>query len=111
MKEANVPGMSVAFIREGKMVWSGVFGVKNNQTKQPVTKQTIFGANSPSKPAFAYAALTLVDTGKPDLDKPIYKYMDSEFYDKACNDPRFKRVSARLILSNSSGIGFRVLII
>lgn len=106
MKEANVPGMSVALIRNGKMVWSGVFGVMNNTTRQPVTKRSIFEANSLSKPVFSYAVLTLVDQGKIDLDRPIYRYMDSGFFDKACPDPRFKLVTARMILSNSSGIGF-----
>jgi CubicO group peptidase (beta-lactamase class C family) len=106
MKEANVPGMSVALIRKGKMVWSGAYGVLNNDTRQPVTKRTIFEANSLSKPVFGYAVLTLVDQGKIDLDKPIYKYMDSGFFDKSCSDPRFKLVTTRLILSNSSGIGY-----
>ncbi|HEY9002744.1 MAG TPA: serine hydrolase [Mucilaginibacter sp.] len=106
MKEANVPGMSVALIRNGKMVWSGVYGVISNNTHQPVTKRSIFEANSLSKPVFGYAVLTLVDQGKIDLDKPIYQYMDSGYFDKACTDPRFKLVTARMILSNSSGIGF-----
>jgi len=106
MKEANVPGMSVVLIRSGKMVWSGVYGVLNNDTRQPVTKQSIFEANSLSKPVFGYAVLTLVDQGKIDLDKPIYRYMDSGFFDKSCTDPRFKLVSTRMILSNSSGIGY-----
>jgi CubicO group peptidase (beta-lactamase class C family) len=106
MQEANVPGMSAALIRNGKMVWSGVFGAMNNDTKKPVTKRTIFEANSLSKPVFAYATMTLADSGKLDPDKPIFKYMDSGFYDKACADPRFKLVTARMILSNSSGIGF-----
>ena len=105
MKEANVPGMSVALIRDGKMVWSGVFGVMSNNTRQPVTKRSIFEANSLSKPVFAYAVLTLVDQGKLALDTPIFKYMDSGFFDKSCTDPRFKLVTPRLILSNSSGIG------
>lgn len=106
MKEANVPGMSVALIRNGKMVWSGVYGLMSNNTRQPVTKQSIFEANSLSKPVFGYAVLTLVDQGKIDLDKPIYKYMDSGYFDKACIDPRVKLVTARMILSNSSGIGY-----
>ncbi|HTK20031.1 MAG TPA: serine hydrolase [Mucilaginibacter sp.] len=106
MKEANVPGMSVALIRNGKMVWSGVYGVINNDTHKPVTKQSIFEANSLSKPVFGYAVMTLVDRGKIELDKPIYTYMDSGFFDKSCTDPRFKLVTTRMILSNKSGIGF-----
>src|ERR1041384_8062630 len=63
MQKANVPGMSVALIRNGKMVWSGAFGVMNNNTRQWITKQSIFEANSLSKPVFGYAVLTLVDQG------------------------------------------------
>src|SRR5689334_11517234 len=74
MKAANVPGMSVALIRNGSVVWSGAFGVTNNTTRQQVTKRSIFEANSLSKPVFGYAVLTLVDQGKIDLDKPIYRY-------------------------------------
>lgn len=105
MKEANVPGMSVALVRDGKMVWSGVYGVMNNDTKKPVTKQSIFEANSLSKPVFAYAVMTLVDQGKFNLDKPIESFMDSGFYAKACTDPRLKQITARMVLSNCSGIG------
>src|SRR5438128_2383253 len=78
MKEANVPGMSVALVRDGKLVWSKPFGVMNAETKTPVTDQTIFEANSLSKPVFAYSVMRLVDDGKIDLDTPIVKYMGSD---------------------------------
>ncbi|HEX9959807.1 MAG TPA: hypothetical protein VGB00_02670, partial [Pyrinomonadaceae bacterium] len=32
MKAANVPGLSMALIRDGKLVWNQGFGVKNRQT-------------------------------------------------------------------------------
>lgn len=106
MQKADVPGMSVALVRNGKLVWSGVYGVMNNDTKQPVTHRTIFEANSLSKPMFAYAVMTLVDQGKFDLDKPIVGYVDSSYFAKACDDPRLKQITIRMILSNSSGIGY-----
>lgn len=106
MQKADVPGMSVALVRDGKMVWSGVYGVMSNDTKKPVTHETIFEANSLSKPMFSYAVMTLVDQGKFDLDKPIVNYVDSAYFAKACDDPRLKNITIRMILSNSSGIAY-----
>ena len=37
MKEADVPGLSIALIRDGKLVWHRGFGVKNARTNEPVS--------------------------------------------------------------------------
>src|SRR5437773_731069 len=63
MKEADVPGLSLALVRDGELVWQHSFGVKNSKTKEPVTDGTLFEAASLSKPVFAYAVLKLVDSG------------------------------------------------
>ena len=102
MRLAQVPGVSAALIRNGQLVWFKGFGVTNNDTKQPVTNQTIFEANSLSKPLFAFSVLTLVDQGKIDLDTPIVAYGGVDY--NVSDDPRFKHVTARMILSHSSGI-------
>jgi len=64
MQLAQVPGLSAALIRNGQLVWFKNLGVTNHDTKQPVDEQTIFEANSLSKPVFAVSVLTLVDQGK-----------------------------------------------
>jgi CubicO group peptidase (beta-lactamase class C family) len=102
MRLAEVPGSSVALIRNGQLVWFKGFGVTNNDTQQPVNDQTIFEANSLSKPVFAVSVLTLVDQEKINLDTPIMAYEGADF--KGCDDPRFKQVTTRMILSHSSGI-------
>jgi CubicO group peptidase (beta-lactamase class C family) len=102
MRLAQVPGASLGFILHGRLVWAEGFGVTNNDTKQPVTNQTIFEANSLSKPLFAFSVLRLVDQGKIDLDTPIIAYGGADY--NVCDDPRFKKVNARMILSHSSGI-------
>ena len=101
MKKADVPGMSVALIRKGKLVWTGGFGVKNADTKEPVTKSTVFEAASLSKPVVAYAVLKLVDKGKIDLDVPLNKYLGNN-YDVG-DDERLRLITARRVLSHSSG--------
>jgi CubicO group peptidase (beta-lactamase class C family) len=101
MKKADIPGMSVALIRDGKLVWSDVFGVMNAGTKKPVTSETVFEAASLSKPVFAYGVLKLVDEGKLDLDTPLNKYLGNNY--DVVDDPRINLITARRVLSHTSG--------
>lgn len=99
MKQAKVPGLSIALIRDSKIAWSHGFGVRNNQTGDPVTVSTIFEAASLGKPVFAYAVLKLVDQGKLKLDKPLTDYLPG--YDT--KDPNLKKITARIVLSHRTG--------
>lgn len=101
MTQADVPGMSVALIRDGKLVWNRGFGVKNAETKEPVTNDTIFEAASLSKVVAAYGVLKLVDEGRLDLDVPLSKYLGNN-YDVG-DDPRLNLVTARRVLSHTAG--------
>jgi CubicO group peptidase (beta-lactamase class C family) len=103
MNAADIPGISLALIRDGKIVWTKGFGVKNSQTKEAVTTETVFEAASLTKPVFAYAVLKLVEAGKLDLDAPLNKYLPGN-YDVADGDAaRFGQITARRILSHTSG--------
>lgn len=101
MKKADIPGMSVALIRQGKLVWTKNFGVKNAETKEPVTKETVFEAASLSKPVFAYAVLKLVGEGRLDLDVPLNKYLGNN-YDVG-GDKRLDKITVRRVLSHTTG--------
>ena len=50
MARENVPGLSVALIRDAQVIWRRGFGFKDNATREPVTPETIFQAASLSKP-------------------------------------------------------------
>jgi CubicO group peptidase (beta-lactamase class C family) len=102
MKLADVPGFSAALVRNGKLVWSKGFGVKDAETNAPVTNETVFEAASLSKVVFAYAVLKLVDAGKLDLDVPLNKYLGNN-YDVAPDDARLNLITARRVLSHTSG--------
>lgn len=105
MQHVGVPGLSIAVIRDAKMIWSQGFGVKNNETREPVTSDTPFEAASFSKAAFAYAVLQLCDQGKLSLDTPLWNYRPSYFL--PASDPRSKLITARMILSHTSGLRYR----
>ncbi len=101
MSEAEIPGLSIALIRDSKMIWSHGFGVTNSETKAPVNASTVFEAASLTKPVFAYAVLKLVDSGKLDLDTPLVKYLPGR-YDVG-DDPRLDQITARHVLSHTTG--------
>lgn len=101
LERSDVPGMSIALIRDGKMIWSKGFGVSNVVTRKPVTTTTIFEAASLSKPVFAYAVLRLVDEGKLDLDTPLNRYLGNNY--DVVNDDRINLITARHVLSHTSG--------
>lgn len=101
MQEGDVPGLSIAVIRDGRLFWSGAFGVRSAGSGDPVRKDTIFPAASLSKPVVAYIALRLVDRGILDLDKPLWAYLPVE---RLQHDKRGERITARMVLSHTTGL-------
>jgi CubicO group peptidase (beta-lactamase class C family) len=113
MRKAGIPGLQIALVREGKVVWQQGFGVRNATTGVPVTDETLFEAASLTKPFFAYAVMKLVDEGVIDLDKPLHTYFTREEIEKglghSLDAPGFRRdwfekVTGRHVLSHSGGL-------
>lgn len=100
MRKANIPGLQIALLENGKTSWLGEFGLKNSNTGQPVSQDTIFEAASLSKPVFAYGVLKLVDKGKLDLDAPLTTYLPKPYIER---DDRLKLITARIVLSHRTG--------
>src|SRR5436853_143510 len=42
MEESVVPGVSVALVEDGRLLWRRVFGIKDRATKEPVDHDTLF---------------------------------------------------------------------
>ncbi|OKH38014.1 serine hydrolase [Calothrix sp. HK-06] len=99
MRTKLVPGLELAIIRDGRLLWSRAFGVKNKYTKSSVTNDTIFAAASLTKPLFAYAVLKMVERGKLDIDTPLTEYTAKPYID----DPKIKLITARMVLSHTTG--------
>jgi CubicO group peptidase (beta-lactamase class C family) len=96
----KIPGMSLAVIKDDKIVYRCGYGVKNIATKEPVTDDTVFEAASMTKPVFAYAVLRLVDQGVLKLDTPLYTYFP---YEDISHDDRYKLITARMVLTHRTG--------
>jgi CubicO group peptidase (beta-lactamase class C family) len=113
MKKAAIPGLSIAVVRHGKLLWAKGFGFKSAITNEPVTEATIFEAASLTKPFFAYAAMKLVESGELSLDKPLYEYLPRELIEQGLGHSLdlegfradwLRKITARHVLSHSSGL-------
>ena len=109
LDSANIPGITIAIINKGKLIWSKGFGVVNKESGIKVDEQTIFPVASLGKPVFAYAVLQLADKGKLHLDSSIVsyiplEYLEAKFLKGKLVDEDIKRITPRMILSHSSGL-------
>jgi CubicO group peptidase (beta-lactamase class C family) len=100
MEYLKIPGLSLALVKDGAIVYRRGFGVKNIATGEKVDESTLFEAASMTKPVFAYAVHRLVDQGVLDLDTPLYTYLS---YPDAAHDERYKLITARMVLSHTTG--------
>jgi CubicO group peptidase (beta-lactamase class C family) len=69
--KADEPGCSAAVGIEGDVVWTGVRGVADLKTGDPITDSTVFDIASVSKQFTATAILLLAQTGKLSLDDTL----------------------------------------
>ena len=102
MARFDVPGMAVAVVEDGEVVYAQGFGVRHIQSQEPVTSETLFGIASNTK-AFTSAALAmLVDEGKLDWDDKVQTHLP-EF---RLHDPYASaHMTIRDLLSHRSGLG------
>jgi len=109
MKHYSVPGVSMAFLDQGEIVWARGYGYTSFDSTRAVDEFTLFQAASISKPVAAMAALSLVEEGTIGLDEDVNLYLkgwqveENEFTTE-------KKVTLRRILSHSAGLtvhGFR----
>src|SRR5688572_9211713 len=74
LSKYKIPGISLAYIRDGRISEQLYMGKANMEKNQAVTANTVFSAASLSKPVFAYAVMQLVTKNQIHLDTPLYKY-------------------------------------
>lgn len=100
MQEAKVPGLSLTLIKDAQVAWRRGFGFKDSTSEAPVDPDTMFEAASMSKPVFAYVVMKLCEKGVMNLDAPLTRYTSERFLE---NDPRLDLITARHVLSLTSG--------
>jgi CubicO group peptidase (beta-lactamase class C family) len=100
MDDIGITGASLVIFGDDKIVFSNTYGYKEINGER-LNDKTVFEACSLSKNFLTYAVYKLVDEGKLNLDTPVYRYEQPNGLD---NDPRYKRITTRMLLSHSSGL-------
>src|SRR5579859_1745356 len=102
LKTFDVPGLSVAIVKDGKVVLAKGYGVRKLGGSAPVDENTLFGIGSNTK-AFTSAALaSLVDAGKISWDDPVYQRLPGfQMYDPYVSH----EMTIRDLLTHRSGMG------
>ena len=101
MTRARVPGLSIALVKDGALLWRRGFGVKDVRSNATVDDDTVFEAASTTKPVFAYAVIKLCEKGVMNLDTPLTKYTPERIL---AGDARLDLITARHVLSHASGL-------
>lgn len=79
LQETNVPGLSLALVRDGAIAAQLAFGMRDKARAAPVDPETVFQGASLSKPIFATAVLRLWEEGRLDLDVPLRDYLPAPY--------------------------------
>lgn len=95
------PGMAIALIEDGQVVYQKGFGWADKETGVKVTPETVFNIGSISKTLTAWGVMQLVEEGKIDLDAPIEAYLpgllESDEFDPG-------GITIRRLLSHTAGL-------
>ena len=102
MQTFTVPGLSVAIVKDGKVMLAKGYGIRRMGERAPADARTRFGIASNTKLFTATALALLVEEGKIEWDKPVIGYLPAF----AMSDPYVTReLTVRDLLVHRSGLG------
>ncbi len=108
MRTGQVPGLALAILNHGEVVYQRGFGMRDVERGLPLSDTTVMYAASFTKSMFAYMVMQLAQEGSIDLDrtidhdlpKPLPEY---EKYAELAGDERWRRITPRMLLSHTAG--------
>jgi len=95
----EVPGLSVAVVKDGKPFFATGYGYADVASKRAMTAATPVYIASSTKSFTGLMCAMLADQGKVDLDKPIVTYLP-----ELDSWPDSHRITMRMLLTHSAGI-------
>jgi len=101
LKDWEVPGMEILIIKDDEVLLEKGYGIKNTETNEPVTPETLMAIASNTK-AFTSAALAqLVDEKKIKWDDKVIDHLP---YFRLYDDYVTQNMTIRDLLSHRSGL-------
>ena len=101
MEKYNAVGAAVAVVKEGKIIYTHSFGLKDLENKKPLTDQDIFRIASISKSFSATSIMQLVEAGKISLDDHLGNLVGFKI-----RNPKFpdQKITLKMALSHTSSL-------
>ena len=101
MKKNDVPGLSMVLVHGDQVVYINALGVKDLETKEPMTINTLMGIGSTTKSMTAVMIASLVDEGIIDWETPVTEVMPTF----ALSDPEItQKITFEHTLCMCSGV-------
>ncbi len=75
IRDFKVPGLAIAVVKDGEVIYARGFGNRDVEKGLPVTPGTLFAIGSCTKAFTTFVMGTLVDEGKLDWDTPVRTYL------------------------------------
>ncbi len=97
LQQRNIPGLSIAVVRNGEIIKTNGYGLSNVELNVAATPETIYQSGSVGKQFTATLAMMLVEEGKLSLDDRIGKHL-------ADAPASWKDITVRHLLTHTSGI-------
>lgn len=97
MQKQHVPGVSLAVIKDGKIIKAEGYGLANVELNVPVNPDTVFKIGSISKQLIAAGILLLIQDGAITLDDPVSKFLEG-------TPETWKNITVRHFLTHTSGL-------
>lgn len=97
MQKQKIPGVSLAVVKDGQIVYAKGYGLSNVEHQVPVKPETVFQSGSVGKQFTAAAVMLLVEEGKINLEDKIGKYF-------ADAPEAWKDITVRHLLTHTSGM-------
>lgn len=102
VKDWMAPGLAIAVVKDGKIVFAKGYGVREIGKPAAVDTSTVFAIASTTKAMTAAAIGMLVDEGKVKWDDPVTKYLPSfQLFDPYAT----REVTVRDLLTHRAGLG------
>ncbi|MCX8184239.1 MAG: serine hydrolase [Sulfolobales archaeon] len=98
MSQTKIPGLSLAVVKSGEIVYSRSYGFKDVERGLPPTSKTVYGIGSVTKSFTALAILKLAGEGKLSVDDDVSKYVPLKL--EAMGEP----IRIHHLLTHTSGI-------
>ncbi|OPY57962.1 MAG: putative penicillin-binding protein PbpX [Pelotomaculum sp. PtaU1.Bin035] len=101
MNKYNMIGISAAFVKDGKIIWSNGYGWSDLERNKQASPDTIYRLASVSKTITATALMQLWEQGKLGLDDDISDYLGFEV-----RNPYYPndKITFRMLLTHTSSI-------